>query len=233
MIPITSPRVPGNSDLFLTPQQREIAVGTLLGDASLQTQSGGKTWRLKWQMGLKHADYANHICQEFGDRWIPSKPHTIKRLNSEMLGFQTLASVNLTGLTRLFLEGREKTLVKVYKPGLIRDHLTDRGLAYWFMDDGGKDDYTPNQGKGITLNTHGFEEQGVIAICQELAERFKLEAKPRPNKGRHVVLISGRFFERFEELVTPYLVESMRAKMPSPRVQREGKRREKRVDDIV
>nr|YP_006666424.1 putative LAGLIDADG homing endonuclease [Trebouxiophyceae sp. MX-AZ01]AFQ93779.1 putative LAGLIDADG homing endonuclease [Trebouxiophyceae sp. MX-AZ01] len=171
-MPINPPRVPGNSDLFLTPQQRDIAVGTLLGDASLQTQSDGKTWRLKWQMSLKHADYADQICQEFGNRWIPSKPHAVSRSNSEMLGFQTVASVNLTGLAHLFLEENGRRFVKVYKPGLVRDHLTNRGLAYWFMDDGGKADYTSNQGKGIVLNTHGFEEQGVIAICQELAERF-------------------------------------------------------------
>ena len=216
--------MPGNSNLFLTPQQKEIAVGTLLGDASLQTQSGGKTWRLKWQMSMKHADYANQICNEFGDRWIPSKPHGILRSNSEMLGFQTVTSGNLTELAHLLLEEKSGRFVKVYKPGLIRDHLTDRGLAYWFMDDGGKADYTPNQGKGITLNTHGFDEQGVIAICQELAEKFEFEVRPRPNKGCHVVLISGKSFKRFEEVITPYLVESMRAKMPSPRVQREGKK---------
>lgn len=226
MKPIISPRVPGNSDLFLTPQQKEIAVGTLLGDASLQTQSGGKTWRIKWQMSIKHADYANQICKEFGDRWITTKPHAISRSNSEMLGFQTVTSVNLIGLAHLFLEEKGGRFVKVYKPGLMIDHLTDRGLAYWFMDDGGKADYTSNEGKGITLNTHGFEEQGVIAICQELTEKFKLEARPRPNKGCYVVLISGRSFEIFEKLVTPYLVKSMRAKMPSPRIRRERKKEE-------
>jgi hypothetical protein len=31
---------------------------------------------------------------------------------------------------------------KCVPEGLIRDHLTPRGLAYWFMDDGGKTDYT-------------------------------------------------------------------------------------------
>lgn len=226
MKPINSPRVPGNSDLFLTPQQKEVAVGTFLGDASLQTQSGGKTWRIKWQMSMKHADYANQICKEFGDRWIPSKPHAISRSNSEILGFQTVTSVNLTGLAHLFIEERGGRFVKVYKPCLIKDHLTARGLAYWFMDDGGKADYTSNEGKGITLNTHAFEEQGVITICQELTEKSQLEARPRRNKGCHVVLISGRSFERFEELVTPYLVKSMRAKMPSPRVRREGKGKE-------
>jgi LAGLIDADG DNA endonuclease family len=46
-----------------------------------------------------------------------------------------------------------KTIVK---DGLIRDHLTPRGLAYWFCDDGGKLDYSSNKGKGIVFNTHSF-----------------------------------------------------------------------------
>lgn len=60
-------------------------------------------------------------------------------------------------------------------------------------------------------------------MCQELTEKFGLEANPRPNKGRDTVLISGRSFEKFEDLVTPYLVESMKGKMPSPRVPRRSK----------
>lgn len=91
-------------------------------------------------MSRKYSDYADQICKEFGDLWIPSKPHSVSRPNSEMIGFQTASSVNLTELAHLFLEESDGKLVKVYKSGLIRDHLTASGLAYWFMDDGGKAD---------------------------------------------------------------------------------------------
>jgi hypothetical protein len=53
------------------------------------------------------------------------------------------------------IRGKGKKLVK---DGLIRDHLTTRGLAYWFIDDGGKLDYSSNKGKGIVFNTHSFTE---------------------------------------------------------------------------
>jgi hypothetical protein len=42
----------------------EIAIGTLLGDASIQTQNGGKTFRLKYsQSDRHHREYLFHLHQ--------------------------------------------------------------------------------------------------------------------------------------------------------------------------
>lgn len=46
------------------------------------------------------------------------------------------------------------TKKKLISKDLIKDYLTPRGLAYWFMDDGRKLDYSSNNGKGIIFNTH-------------------------------------------------------------------------------
>jgi hypothetical protein len=53
--------------------------------------------------------------------------------------FQTFSHEAFNPLAELFLSVQGKKMVK---DGLIRDHLTPRGLAYWFCDDGGKLDYT-------------------------------------------------------------------------------------------
>ena len=204
--------------LVLTPKQKAIAIGTMLGDASLQTQSKGKSWRLKYQMSARFPDYAERLCNDFGEDWIPSKPHDIKRFNSRMLGFQTLTSENLNSIADLFMEELEDGgYKKVYKPGLITEHLTNEGLAYWFMDDGGKGDFTPNEGKQIHLHTQGFTEEEVKAMCKELNQKFGLDAWAKPNKGAHVIAISGNSYEKFKELVELYLVDSMRRKLPSER----------------
>ena len=50
--------------------------------------------------------------------------------------------------------------------GLIKDHLTARGLAYWFMDDGGKMDYI-EKSNGIELHTQGFTEEEVSNMSKE------------------------------------------------------------------
>ena len=118
-------------------------------------------------MSERYSDYAERLCLEFGEDWIPSRPHAIERANSRMLGLQTLTSKNLTEIADLFMEkGENGGYKKVYKPGLITDHLTAEALAYWFMDDGGRGDFTPNEGKQIHIHTHGFPEEGVKAMCQ-------------------------------------------------------------------
>ena len=211
-------RIERTGKLLLTPRQKAIAIGTMLGDASLQTQSNGKSWRLKYQMSVPSADYAERLCLAFGDNWIPSKPHTIERPNSQMLGFQTLTSESLNFIADLFMEMQEDgRYKKVYKPGLITEHLTDEALAYWFMDDGGKGDFTPNEGKQIHIHTQGFTEEGVKEMCKELNQKFGLKAWVKPNKGAHLIAISGNSYEKFIELVEPYLVNSMSIKLPSKR----------------
>ena len=115
------------------------------------------------------------------------------------------------------------------KDGLIRDHLTPRGLAYWFCDDGGKLDYSSNKGKGIVFNTHSFTalsswnsirrkgEAEVRQMCIELEAKFGLVCWLKLNKGEPTIAISGSNFERFLDLTSPFLFSTIRAKLPSPR----------------
>jgi hypothetical protein len=41
--------------------QWEAAIGLMLGDASLQTQNGGKTYRMKFEWGEKSKIYLDHV----------------------------------------------------------------------------------------------------------------------------------------------------------------------------
>jgi hypothetical protein len=96
-------------------------------------------------------------------RVILTEPKAQTRINSnenEVITwrFQTFSHEALNPLAELFLSVQGKKRVK---DGLIRDHLTPRGLAYWFCEDGGKLNYSSNKGKGIVFNTHSFTEAEV------------------------------------------------------------------------
>ena len=56
------------NQLVLTQTQREIAIGVLLGDASLNTQDSGKSYRLKFEQGIHHLLYIKHLHNAF-DPW--------------------------------------------------------------------------------------------------------------------------------------------------------------------
>lgn len=45
----------------LTKKQKEIAIGVLLGDAYLQTQNKGQTFRLRFEQSFKHKLYIDHL----------------------------------------------------------------------------------------------------------------------------------------------------------------------------
>ena len=53
----------------LSTVQWEAALGLILGDASLQSQNGGKTYRLKFEWGDKQKSYVDNIVELY-DEWV-------------------------------------------------------------------------------------------------------------------------------------------------------------------
>ena len=62
------------------PRVSEASIGLLLGDASLQTQNNGKTFRLKFEWGEKNKPYLDHVYALFNE-WVISPPHQKIRIN--------------------------------------------------------------------------------------------------------------------------------------------------------
>lgn len=206
--------------LKLSQRQKEIAVGVMLGDASLQTQDKGRTFRLKFQGSVKHSEYSKNLYKEFEDFCL-SQPHTFDRVNEnnnivESWGFQTLSHQEFDYIAKVFCN-EDKLGTKVIKPKLVEEFVTPTALAYWFMDDGSKMDHTINEGKGIVLNTQGFQENEVENLCEGLKKRYGFQCWKGKNKGKFVVKISGNSYEEFVKIVKPELVPSMLYKLPSER----------------
>src|SRR5438309_11772836 len=55
--------------LQLTEAHQEILVGLLLGDGCLETQNGGRTYRLKIEQSARHEAYVRHIHSLFSE-WV-------------------------------------------------------------------------------------------------------------------------------------------------------------------
>jgi hypothetical protein len=143
----------------LSPKQKEVAIGLVLGDASLNTDNKGKTYRMKFEWGDRQKLYVDHVFNLF-DQWVLSKPHKKVRTSPKgnqiiTWGFQTLSHQAFNHLAELFINNNKKTIPKF----LIKNYLTPIGLAYWFCDDGGRLDYNKNsKNKSIVLNTQSFTD---------------------------------------------------------------------------
>lgn len=200
--------------LSLSESLFEISVGTLLGDASIQTQDGGKTYRLKFQQSEHlHRDYLFHLHEQFHD-WVLSPPHFNEKRN--MWSFQTLSHSEFQKLAQLFvLDSHGKKCQKHIKPDLIQHYLTPKGFAYWIMDDGGRACYNRDyERKGFALNTHSFAKSQVERLRQGLETRYGLDCWLRPNKNKWVIVISGYHHEKVMDLIGNYLIPSMYHKIP-------------------
>ncbi len=107
----------------LTNVQFEAAIGLILGDASIQSQNKGRTYRLKFEWGDINKTMLS-MCMIYSR--ILTEPKAQTRINSNgnevtTWRFQTFSHEAFNPLAELFLSVQGKKMVK---DGLIRDHLT-------------------------------------------------------------------------------------------------------------
>lgn len=122
--------------LKLTDIQREIIIGTLLGDSSISKQKT-KSYNIKFEQSIKNKEYIYHLYFIFKD-WVGTEPkiRNIKGGNAfdrQSIWFRTYRHKNLNYYYNEFYFENKKRI-----PKLIHRYLTPRVLAYWFMDDGTK-----------------------------------------------------------------------------------------------
>ena len=206
-----------DSLIELSIEQKEAIIGLMLGDASLQSQNKGKTYRIKFEWGDKNKAYVLHVFNLF-DEWLLSQPHKKERLSPKgnlivNWGFQTFSHKAFNYLAELFL--LDKGGKKGISENLVQDHLTPKGLAYWFMDDGGKLDYNKNsKNRSVVLNTHSFTDLEVENLCDQLSNKFELLCEVRSNKNKKIIVIKDTSYSKFYQLINTYLLEEMKYKLP-------------------
>lgn len=192
--------------------QREILIGILLGDAHLETQNNGRTYRLKVEHSLKQRFYLEYLYEIFKE-WCLSPPREkIKHLKQKIyinLAFTTVSHRSFRFYAHQFYKKGKKNV-----PKLIHRWLTPRVLAYWFMDDGS---IKSRESKGVILNTQGYGRQDIQKLIKVLQTKFSLGCKERKQKEGFQIYISGKSYEKFVELVKPYIIKSMYYKIPPPR----------------
>ena len=188
----------------LPPEAHSVIVGSLLGDGYL-TPNGS----LQIEHSLDQASYVAWKYEMLSS--VAGKPPVlIERLDSRTT--RTYRSMRfytksvLKSFRDLFYADRRKVL-----PSSLGDLLDPMAMAVWFMDDGGRGARTP---RGLVINTSCFgrEEQSLLQAL--LKAKFGLEVSVhRSGSGFHLY-IRARSFQRFSDLVTPYLVAQLRYKLP-------------------
>lgn len=192
----------------ISPRQREIIIGKLLGDGHLETQTKGKTYRLKIEHSGAQRDYVDWIYQELLSLAAspPREKVQIVRGKSYMkYWFNTVS----TGSLRFYGQQWYPEGVKII-PTQIHKWLTPLTIAVWFMDDGS---IKSKHHRAKIINTQSFSKENIARLINALNEIYGIRAVMRKQKEGFQVYLLSETIDKFEELIRPYVVSSMRYKL--------------------
>lgn len=196
--------------------QKEVSIGLILGDAYLYTRNNAKSFAIKFEWGNKSKDYIHHVYDIF-DEFILRPPVLYKRVNINnnivyTWRMETFTSIAFCELGLLFIRNNRKSILK----NIVFNHLTPRGLAYWYMDDGNLNYYKGNRYlKDMTcvLNTQGFNVEEVGILIDELNNKFKLDCYMSFNKIKPIIVIPSKSYNLLYELISPFMINHFKYKL--------------------
>ncbi len=198
----------------LSPQQRQLVLGGLMGDAALaRPRDGSRCTRLRMGHGARQVGYLDWKASMFGNvdqcRWTNS---------------QGAAFVDLTPLPEL-VELRESVYLGDGKKHLSWDYLkalTPLVLAVWYMDDA----CFTVRSKGLQARTQGGSGRAEVCVdamsdgsrkrlVQHLQDAFGLACslKARGARARNIIQFTTAATARLQELIAPYVHPSMEYKL--------------------
>ena len=148
--------------------QRDLVIGSLLGDGYLMPTTAGCCFRVSH--GSQQADY---VDWKFG--LLSSYVRTAPRICGRSCYFRTVTHPDLSEFRRLFyVDGSTKNVPL----DLLERELTAFGLAVWFMDDGAV------ERKQVRINSQGFSEFENAALIRFLRAKFGIAARLNRDKDR-------------------------------------------------
>lgn len=80
------------------------------------------------------------------------------------------------------------------------NNLTPKGLAYWYMDDGGRYYYTGKRASWYmtcTINTQSFSIEEVLILIDELNNKFNLYCHLSYNFKIPIITIPNKCYEDY------------------------------------
>ncbi len=185
-------------------KQREILIGTLLGDGNLQTFTNGNTWRARFIQ--KNKSYLWHLYEELKNI-VGTQPREIDDGNgNKRWYFNTLVLKDGKELAELFYKKKGGKWKKVISEKLI-DEVTPRSLAYWYMDDGNLKKVKNTISYRLCTDSYSLIE---LHILREVLRRYGIEVayhKQRENQYR--IYIPTKYKETWKNLIKGYIVEEM------------------------
>ena len=187
----------GNTVGSLSEVQRQIVVGSLLGDGAMRCKTNAL---LEVNHSSHQRSYVDWKYRQLAD--LVRTPPRARQSNGGRVAYRfvTRSLEQLTPYFRLFYGAGQKRVPEL--------ELTQLTLAVWFMDDGSR------SRNAVYLNTQQYDETSQLRLLRLLREQWGIEATLNRDKTYYRIRISVVGTKRFAELVEPYLLPELRYKLP-------------------
>jgi len=206
----------GRLQSYFPDQLVQLILGSLMGDARLECRSKeirqAYTARLRIHQSEKQKEYVFWKYQMLKDFVHKGPRHTKvwhdSKRNKDHYSwyFHTITNESFGEIHKLFY----KDGIKIVNPEVL-DIIEPFGLAVWYMDDGSYN------GTNITLNTHSFSQQEQRMIQEMLQSKFEITTTIVKDRSKLKIAIGSYEYEKFLDVVRPYIISSMNYKIARPR----------------
>ncbi len=195
-----------------TSLQKQVLIGLLLGDGNIQS-NGGLNYFLKFDQKEANHAYVSLVYLIF-QQFVGTHPKLrLKKGIPHSWWFRTYRLPFLKFYHDQFygLDANGNSVRIV--PKLLHRWITPISLAFWFMDNGSK------QQHGYVLHTQRFLLHQVKDLQQVLGNRFGLEVsihsdkKKASQKTYYFLYIKTRSIQKFNHLIKPYILPCMQYKL--------------------
>lgn len=206
----------------LNQEQKDLLVGTLLGNANLHTSNKGQTWRFRVIHKTEHKPYLAHkyeLMKEFcGSEPIENNvfdPRTSKTYDRWYFSTRVNNSFRYYGNSFYTWNPKTETMEKDV-PKQIQQMLTPRAIAYWYMDEGALK--WLGHSNAMRICTESFSLVGVNRLQKALRICYNIETTltKKTVKGCLIgyrISIPEASSASFRELIRPYLIDCMKYKV--------------------
>ncbi len=189
--------------------ERNLVLGTLLGDGCLAKKDASDLARLSVNHSLKQVEFV-HWKYQLLNRFVRTEPKVIP--NTEGWGgpqksFVTICTEEMGEIYRLLYPGGVKTITEEYLLQ-IEDPIA---LAVWYMDDGSCSQKKYN----CRISTDSFSLRENELLCDWLKSKWGIEdTKPFNYKRKYYNLqINASARDQLFEIIQGHMIPSMKYKM--------------------
>ncbi len=184
--------------LAVTNRQKEILIGSLLGDAYITVRG-----QIQFEQSDHQKEYLFWKHQELSSmsyKNISKAKRFDKRYQKEYFSYRFWTR-------QYFLSWRERFYFKNRKIVPKDIQLTPLSLAIWYMDDGCLSD------NKCILATDGFSKKEINFLQMLLLKKYKIRSSV---KNESKIMILKESLNKFFSIVSPYIIQSMRHKISDP-----------------